>query len=227
MSLAIVDRGNNHVVGATSFTVTPTGAVGNGSNLVLLISTSGATTGRVSSISQTGATWTKSTEVANATGVITAEIWVAHSVSGVGTNAATINLAASLTAQALMYEVTGAASSSSIDKTQTSTGDDGSGSPTTGTTAATTQANEIAIGMVAINQTNAMITPTNSFTLESDLNGSLPHFAGVYKIVSATGTQGTTLTFSIPPLSYQWAGAIVTMEAVQVGASNAASSYGF
>lgn len=212
MAQTITNRGNHAAVASTTNAVTPSGSVANGSNLVMTIGYLNGTAGKVSSITQSGATWVQKSAQSNATGGTTSEVWVAENVSGVGTNAATVNFGSSLSSQIQLMEVTGSATSSSIDKTATSQGNDGGGFPTTGTTSATTMAAEIAIGVITLDVSGAIASADNGYTVLSDLNVSVPHMTTVYKILSATGTTGTTLAFSFTPVSYNWAGALVTMK---------------
>ncbi len=80
--------------------------------------------------------------------------------------------------------------------------DSGTGTPDTGTTAATTQANEICVGSICMTQRTVGTSPTNGWTLQeavdADTGAQSSAVAGhlLYKIVSATGTQGTAITAS-------------------------------
>jgi len=92
-----------------------------------------------------------------------------------------------------------------------------------GTTAATAQANELAIAGLAMTassstQIAAFTSPTNSFTLDRQQalqtdSGDTPRvyedlrYAGLYKVLTATGTQNTGASDSA---SHPWEGAIVT-----------------
>jgi hypothetical protein len=108
--------------------------------LVAIIATRGTATGNVTGITQTGATWVKGPEAVNAGGV-TEEIWYAANVSAAGTTV-TVNLAASNTCAVHIAEYSGIATSTPLDKSATNTGAYAA-APDTGTTAATTQADEL------------------------------------------------------------------------------------
>jgi RHS repeat-associated protein len=112
------------------------------------------------------------------------------------------------------------ASSTSKDVSTTNSGT--STTPTTGTTATTSQANELALA--AINMVRhatssgsiaAFTSPTNGFTLDQQVDSEYANapaysgvrLAGLYKTLSATGTQSTGVTDSA---SHPWQGAIVT-----------------
>src|SRR5206468_4297796 len=109
-----VNSATNAVGSATalSFGVTVT-APTSGNTLVAVISTRGAAVNQVTNISQTGATWSRVAQAANANGTTT-EIWYAPNVSGVGTTA-TIQMANSLFAAALVMEYSGVLSASPVD----------------------------------------------------------------------------------------------------------------
>jgi hypothetical protein len=175
---------------ASSFGVTVS-APANGNTLVAVISTRGISSNRVSSISQTGATWTKASEAVNASGETT-EIWYAPNISGAGTTV-TINLAASLFASAVVAEYTGILSASPVDKTATDTGT--STTPDTGTTATTTQGAELWLGGTGLpNSSYTLGSIQNSFTAFANVQSSggiATNNANVYaleKIVNSTGT---------------------------------------
>ena len=176
---------------ATSISVTLV-APANGDTLVAVISTRGSSSsGEVSSISQTGATWTRAT-YSTGTGGSTTEIWSAPDVSGAGT-AVTINLASSLFASAVVAEYSGVLSASSVDQIASNTGNGTSAD--TGTTPSTLQANELWIGGIGLaNSGYTLGTPNNSFTSvnsAASTSGAPGSNALVYalaKIVSAVGT---------------------------------------
>jgi len=109
----------------TSKAVTLDSAPTNGNTLVALIATDKTTTSRVTSISQTGVTWTRTTQVANGLGT-TEEIWQGESVSGASATA-TVNFAASLKCHVWIYEFSGLVVPI-LDKTATDTvSEDGGG----------------------------------------------------------------------------------------------------
>lgn len=202
----------------TSLAVTIT-APTNGNALVACIATSGTSTGRVTSISQTGATWNKVVEVANSNvNGNTSEIWVALNVSGAGTTV-TINLAASLIAIGWVGEYSGLASSSATDKTATNTGN--SSTVDSGTTASTTQASELVVASLAIHDLASGLNaaPSNGFTSENQTSQTSLSWEVCDKIVSSTGTQNTS---DGDVSSGQWSGVIATFVGPVVVASSIA-----
>lgn len=96
-----------------------------------------------------------------------------------------------------------------LDQSAHSTGT--STAPASGTTATTSQANEICVAAIGVGNANPTLSaPTNGFTLQetggAGSSSSGVVYGGLYKIVSATGTQGTAVTSSSQP----WAGIIAT-----------------
>jgi len=64
----------------------------------------------------------------------------------------------------------------------------------TGTTATTAQANEVCIGCIGFTVSDSFVSPTNSFTEITEASGA-PDLVVLERIVSATGTYGTTVSF--------------------------------
>jgi len=198
----------------------------------------------VSSISETGVTWTGSGN-GKATGLswskVDTEIWIGTVGSG-ASKTITVQLSASLgtyaTAIANACEYNGLASASSVlDKTATN-GQGGFTSAITGTTATTTQANELWIGGIGDLNTGinaygpaTQSSPTNSFTLLDGANllGSAPAYYNqslgyLERIVSSTGTANSGVTLAT--LDYVSIGVIATFKALLVSASMIVSASG-
>ena len=136
--------GNSGANAVTSFSVTVP-APTDGNTLIAVISTRGTSAGRVTSMTQTGAIWARASQAANANGTTT-EIWYAPNVAGAGTTV-TINQA-SLRSAAVVLEYSGILSASSLDQTNSATGN--SATAATGTTPTTSQANELWIGGIGL-----------------------------------------------------------------------------
>lgn len=103
--------------GVTSLAITPDSAPSNGNLQVMTIAYNSATASRVSSISQTNATWVRAIQKNNTGGgAISADIWYAENTTSPGATI-TINLASSLDIAATYLEYSGIATSSSLDKT--------------------------------------------------------------------------------------------------------------
>jgi len=183
-----------------------------GNTLVAVISTRGTSTGRVSGITQTGATWSRATQAANSTGTTT-EIWYASNIAaGAGTQI-TINQA-SLRSAAVVAEYSGILTGSPLDQIKSSTGS--STAAVTGTTSTTAQASELWLGGIGIADGRRTLNSPygNSFTgVASPQSGATSSDATIYaleKIVTATGAASSGGTLSG---TAAWSGAIATFKA--------------
>jgi hypothetical protein len=170
----------------------------------------------ISSISQTGVTWSKAAAENNPATMDT-EIWYGVVGSGAGTSI-TVTVASGsgglYSEIADVCEWAGLATSSPVDKTATNAGTQ-STSGNSGTTATTTQASELWIGAIGAGAVAtghvAQSSPTNSFTL---LDGAQETFTNIwssmgysYKIASATGTSSVGTSFAAAAF---WSGCIAT-----------------
>ena len=220
--------GNSGANAVTTFNVNMP-APADGNTLIAVISTRGTSAGRVTNIVQTGAIWTRATQAANAGGTTT-EIWYAPNVSGAATSLVVTQ--ASLRSAVVVMEYSGILAASPLDQTNSATGN--STAAVTGTTPATTQANELWIGGIGL--TNSGYTlglPLNQFVSVASAqstNGTAGNNAKVYALertVTTTGAAGSGGTVST---SSQWSGAIATFRAVQSAppmalAGSAATNY--
>jgi hypothetical protein len=208
-----------------SIPVTMGAAPTNGNVLIAVIGLNkdggGAIT--VSSITQTGVNWSKVVGYNNAATYGDAEIWFGVVGSGASTTA-TIALSTSTGNNggvANISEYSGVATSNYTDKTSTNYGNSGT-SVDTGTTATTTQADELWIGAYGGDFSaiyHVLSSPSNGFTL---LDGAGLGIAdGLYgyveKIVSAIGTADCSC--STTNAVDGWAGCIATFFA-SAGATN-------
>ncbi len=193
----------------TSISVAMGSAPTRGDVLIAVIGTDSAYMGEfcpVSSIVQTGVTWTKelnSTYVSSGTYYLDVEIWAGIVSSGASTNL-TVNLSVgpSFGAVADVCEFSGL--SGVVDKTAVN---GGSGTTTnTGTTATTSQSKELWIGGISAYYTS-QASPTNGFTLFD--GATQPNLSVSYleKNVSSTGAANSGTTISS---SGTWAGCIAT-----------------
>jgi len=83
----------------------------------------------------------------------------------------------------------------------------------TGTTSTTSQANELCIGCIGFDIDNSTGSPTNSFTEVTERASGAPDLTILERIVSATGTYGTTVSWSgATPLTYGLTGCIATFK---------------
>ena len=187
-----------------TFTGSMTSQPTNGNTLFLLYTGRDATTNpTVSSISQTGVTWTKA--VSNNVN-IDVEIWMGAVGAGAGTTI-TITVANgsggnpdSLTSTS---EFSGAYTLDQVASDPNGTGDT---VVTTGTTPTTTHASELVIGEAATvgegYDFGNLTSPLNGFTMldgistQIDASGDYAAIAFLYKSVSSTGAQSTSVTIS-------------------------------
>jgi hypothetical protein len=194
-----------------SFNVTVT-APADGNTLIAVISTRSTTANAVSSISQTGASWSRAASTTGTAGVTT-EIWYAPNISGAATTV-TINVSggSGFDSTAVVAQYDGILSASALDKTATSTGTNTAAF--TGATATTTQANELWIGGIGLADNVSFSSPTNSFTSFANVNsGGSSTRSTIYaleRIVTATGAAASGGTVSA---TAQWAGAMATFKA--------------
>jgi len=158
--------------------------------------------------------WTLAVRSDNSTTISTAIYYIANASAQSG--ASTWTLSSSQNATLSLIEYSGVAISSPLDKTATNSGSGTTGN--SGTTATTTQANEVAIAGISIDASNKTLTSwTNSFT---ETNQAVSSGGGqatrskmgvAHKILSATGTQNTSVTISA---IQNWSGAIATFKEV-------------
>ncbi len=151
------DNGIN-AIPLTSLTTTPV----NGNTLIAAISYFGAASNMISSIDQSGVSWSRVTQSLNNLGIGT-EIWYAPNVSGAGKDI-TVNLLAYTGASAVVAEYQGLLTANMVDLTAGATG---STTPaTTGATATTAQATELWFAGVGLNSSTATLgtyTGSDSF----------------------------------------------------------------
>ena len=212
--------GNTGVNALSSFPVNMASPA-SGNTLIAVITTRGTSASRISSISQTGVTWTKSAgaEGVNTTSTSgsTTEIWLGSNIAAGAGTVATINLASSLRAAAVIVQYSGIQPSSPLDRATGTSGN--SATASTGTTAATTQANELWIGGIGLrDSTFSLGTPANAFAAVANANSTSTtanlnaKAFFLEKIVSATATAVTSATTT----SSHWSGAIATFKSAPV-----------
>ncbi|MCW5554740.1 MAG: DUF4082 domain-containing protein [Verrucomicrobiae bacterium] len=205
--------GNSGSSTVNSFGVTVPAAA-NGNTLIAVIATRGTSANRVSSITQTGATWTRASQTNNTSGSTT-EIWYAPNVSSAGTTV-TINLATSLRAAAVVMEYSGILIAAPLDQTAGSTNNTGT-TALTGTTPPTTQSNELWIGGIGVtNSARTLSSIQNSFTQVASAqstSGTASQNSKVFaleRIVSATEAASSGGTLDIASIR---SGTIATFKA--------------
>ncbi|MBJ7285617.1 MAG: S8 family serine peptidase, partial [Akkermansiaceae bacterium] len=204
--------GTTGVTTSTAINLTLAATPVTGNTLIAVISTRGTTANRVSSITQTGAAWSRATQSTNTNGTTT-EIWYAPNVSGAAT-AITINQA-SLRSAAVVMEYSGVMTNSSLDKTSTATAL--SGSAVTGTTEFTSQPDELWIAGIGIADGRRTLNSPygNAFTVVAfPKSGTTSSDATIYALEKIVNSPGTASSGGTVSLSDNWAGAIATFKAL-------------
>jgi flagellin-like protein len=200
--------GSTSTIISVSLSSTPT----SGNTLIAVIGTyhtNSGTARTVSSIAETGVTWTMQTRQTDTSGsdVRDIEIWLGTVSSGASTSIS-ITLSGSLEgAVADVCEYSGLAASP-LDKTA---GNANYGTSTsTGTTSTTTQASELWIGGTMVQGNSAQTSPTNGFTdRDGATYNSAMSLSYLEKIVSATGAANSGTTIST---SRYWVGCIAAFK---------------
>jgi hypothetical protein len=205
---------NNSGSGATvsqTYTSTPT----SGNTLVVITGLGVASGSPTCTVTSTGHTWTQ--DATQASGDVI--VWI-HRATSIGTNptiTSTLSGSQQWLAQ-IVIELSGVLTSSSpLDKSAGGAGT--SNAPLTGTTATTSQADEIVIvGMTNTSGDNPeSVTAGSGYTKTAEMNnGSVQTCYGEYKILSATGAQQAGFSTADSP---RWAIVLVTYKADTGGAA--------
>jgi len=203
---------------SSPISVTMSAAPQQGDTLIAVIVTRSYTAySTVSSITQTGVTWTHVTS-GQGSGYLDVEIWIGVVGSGASSSASVAVGSSVVAGVADICEYKGIASSPT-DETASNSGS--STTTDTGTTPTTTQANELWIGGIVSASGSQLTSPTNGFTL---LDGAgynyLISAAYLEKIVSSAGTADSGTTAS----SAQWAGCIAAFKAATATTTTTSSS---
>jgi hypothetical protein len=197
---------------AVSFNVTVT-APANGNSLVAVISTRRTSGNVVSGITQTGATWSKAAATTGTAGSTT-DIWYAPNVTNAGTTV-TITLIASARAAVVVAEYSGVLTANPLDQTAKTTGNNGT--PVTGTTPVTTQADELWIGGIGLVNSTYTYTvnsgPLASFANRSSASNTAGNNARIYALDYVASTTGAASSGGTSTAA-NWSGAIATFKTV-------------
>jgi hypothetical protein len=179
-----------------------------GNALVATMISYGDPVATVASITQTGVTWTLQVAKTHDTdNVLRCEIW--YGVVGSGaSNSLTVNLSSQAQYGAVVdvCEYSGLMTSGFLDKTATASG--WGSSTSTGTTATTSQANELWIGCTI--HMYPQPSPQNGFTLLDGAKYTWVSNAYLEKMVTATGQ---AYSGTVPGLNTDWVGCIATFKA--------------
>lgn len=185
-----------------------------GNALIVLVSYfSSGTDGAITVSDNRGNTWT--TRVAAQTGNGQSRIAICEALNVAG-GATTITVTSSgtgdqyITADAV--EVASLPAASAFDVSATNTG--ASTTPSTGTTAATAQADEIAFAVFGTESSGGMATPTDYTNLDLNNDNSVYQpISACYRILTATGAQSASFTAGM----VSWVGGIATYKAAAGG----------
>lgn len=208
MAISIIQRQTASQSAGTSFPLAFAANVTAGDGLIALIAL-GSATAMVSSVTDSrGNIWSKA--IGTQAQSRDAEIWYALNAAA-GATTVTLNLSASVAAALETIEASSIATSATLDRTANMSGS--SKSPATGTTAATAQASELAIGFVTTGSLSAPSSgPTNSFTALTNITTNVSLF-GAYQVEGSIGTFSTGWTLGT---TTGWNGVIATFKAAAV-----------
>ena len=203
-----VQTNNNSGSGVSSIVVTLGANPTNGDVLVAVIGDS-ATTGNVSSVTSSGATWQRATQQAFGTvPYYETEIWYAYNVTGASAATVTVNFSASTAGGVTVCEYSGLGTGNPLDQTANSSGN--SAAAVTGTTATTTAASEVWVGGLCTG--SASSSPLNSFTIVANpSNGTYSTYLEYMASATGTANSGATIT------SAHWSGCIATFKNPNAG----------
>lgn len=212
-AISFVQSATGFTASGSSFTITLSSTPVNGNTIIV----SAVTTGTISSISQTGVTWTK--DVAQTPGGTDEEFWHGNVGASPG-SVITVNLSGGTIGSGIAWEFSGLTSSPydiAANNTGTST------APDSGTTGTTSQAVELYLAFWSQSGTGQTFSSaTNSFTgLVQSTNTGHHVFGGAYKIVGATGTADSAVTSSA---SAVWWGSIATYKGAGVAGAGGAGA---
>lgn len=163
-----------------------------GNTLIAVIRTSHNAYRSVSSITETGVTWSLVVDNSHTSDTYSkTEIWIG-SVGATPSTAVLIQLSGTCNkGGADICEYSGALT---VDKTAVNSGT--TDQTDTGTTATTTDSSEVWVGAVGIEYANQS-TPTNGFSLQDEAGGMGESISYLEKIVSSTGTANSGTTRSL------------------------------
>jgi hypothetical protein len=188
-------------------------------------------TATVSSINETGVTWTRQVRNNSTAFNLNVEVWLGVVASQASPNI-TVKLD-SLPSNMIVAlnidicEYTGIAANSSLDKTAINTGFGSTAD--TGLTASTIQPNELWIGAILFQSSVQQTSPTNGFILldgQPNATGGRQSIAFLEKIVDGIGTANarTTVEYGGELLFCAWVGCIATFSSTPVAAPTPAPS---
>jgi len=204
---------------ATSFNVAAlTTAPTAGNTLVAVIATCNTSQNPVASIGATSGTalnWQRaaqSTAVSNGT---TTEVWYAPILAGAGSTV-TINLAGTgYAAAAVLAEYSGVLTSNPVDQVAGASGTSSTNPASTGTTPATTQANDLAFGGIGLvyHSSGTFSAITGGTQITNVASASATSRVRLYAIATTVTTPATVSFGGTMNTAQNWSGAIATFKA--------------
>lgn len=212
---------NSTSAAASSLVLTTTAAVPAGAMIVLEIANHNSAAVVPSSVTDSaGNTYTLISAI-NSSAVSETLAYALNATALASGSTITITFPSTRNAAAAAYYVTGIATSGAVDQ-QASNTTGSSATPSVGPTSATTQADELVIGLFGYSNSRTF-TPGSGYTALATVEstGTVRGTTGEYKIVSATGTQTPDGTFSS---STSFAGLVVTFKAAAAGGGSVALS---
>lgn len=212
---------NSTSAAASSLVLTTTAAVPAGAMIVLEIANHNSAAVVPSSVTDSaGNTYTLISAI-NSSAVSETLAYALNATALASGSTITITFPSTRNAAAAAYSVTGIATASAVDQ-QASNTTGSSATPSVGPTSATTQADELVIGLFGYSNSRTF-TPGSGYTALATVEstGTVRGTTGEYKIVSATGTQTPDGTFSS---STSFAGLVVTFKAAAAGGGSVALS---
>lgn len=204
--------------GASTIAITLSSSPVNGDAIFAVIASASGVTNRVSSITQTGATWTRQVQTSDgALGAGTCEVekWAAFNVSGAGTSITITFAATGFFAAAVVAEYNAIATSSALDKTAVNDEGTALGGPGTtldsGTTATTTAQFETWIAGFCTDTTIATYTPGTNWTNVGSATPATSTLTAYMdeQIVTSTGAANDAPTTNV---ATDWAGVVATFK---------------
>lgn len=229
MAIALVQTPNTAVVtnGVGTYNVAPSwGSATTTGNLLIGILVSSAAGPQTLPAHTAPAAWgspigTVTCDLANAGHRIRITVWIienAASRSGAETFTSTGAYMGTSLAHAILMEYSGLITASALDKTASAAAT-GTAETTanSGTTVATTQADELAVAILRGSNGVTLSSITNSFNIQSN---PAAYLVVADKILSATGTTSTSMTQG----AGSWVGFIATFKAVVSGGGGGGAS---
>jgi hypothetical protein len=195
------------------------GSTTTGNLIVVGVSFDSGTLNTVTAVSDSKSnTYTK---ILDLDGTQDVTLWYAQNITGGASHTVTVtfNSGAGAALGFVAQEFTGIASSSSLDKSVIAQGT--STTPASGNTAATTQADELVVGVLGFSSTSTSITLGSGYSNLGSVTGTNLSAALESKVVAATGAQSAGATLGA---SRAWCMGVATFKAASTAAVTATTT---